>query len=243
MEYRVNFLIYLVVHLAWAALDLIFMLVITSIGHIGNWSTIEAMIVLCFLRIIDIIPWAWFLESFALLPGFINDGGMDTILTKPVDSQFLVSVKKFSFSMILSNLFGGTIVLLYIFSKYQMWPSVFQFFIFTVLTIFSIIMIYGLYFLSMTILLYTNRISNIHQLFIQFFDMSRAPKEIYVGVARIAFTTILPVALMVVVPAEALFKGPDPLMWIYFAILAILFLLLGRWSWTYGLRKYASASS
>lgn len=243
MEYRANFLIYLFIHFLWAGLDLVFTLVIVGVGRIGDWTVPQAIIAFCLLRIVDIVPWGWFLESFSLLPSFVNDGGMDTILTKPIDSQYLISIKKFSFSMIISNLVGGTIALIYIFYKYNIWPSAIQYLSFAFLLVISLFLIYGMYFLSMTVLLYTNRLNNIQQLFIQLFDMSRLPKEVYVGAARIILTSILPIALMIAVPAEALFKGPDPLMWIYFVVLAIVFLFLGRWSWSNGLRKYASASS
>mgnify|MGYP001608775518 FL=1 len=102
---------------------------------------------------------------------------------------------------------------------------------------------YGVFFIIMTSCVFADRLNNVVYLFTSTFDMARYPKDIYGFIPQRIFTSILPVALMVSVPADILFGFTSPLYMFQLLGLGILFFIVGRMVWLYGLRRYTSASS
>lgn len=243
MEYRVNFITWTVIDIGWTLMDFIFyMALISNIKMIGNWNQAQVIIGMGTFRLLVFPVWGWMFQSFNTLPKTISEGKLDMYLTKPLDVQFLVSFREFSFS-ILPSLVGGVGFIALGISQLGYIPDLMQFILFGLVVIISIFLIYGVYFSFMTLTLYTDRLDNIANIFTALYDASRFPKEIYGIILQRIFTSIIPIALIVVVPAEVLFMKPNWWIWLWMVILAIGFNLLGRFLWTMGLKRYSSASS
>src|SRR3989344_6765785 len=91
MEYRSNFITWMIIDFTWSAMDLLFMLVLINFTQVlGSWSKGQMLVVLGFFRIMVIPVWGWLFQSFSLIPKYISEGMLDMILTKPIDSQFMV---------------------------------------------------------------------------------------------------------------------------------------------------------
>ncbi len=242
-EYRTNFMIWCLVDIGWTIIDIIFFVtLIRNIGAIGNWNLGESLIVIGVFRLLVIPVWSWMFQSFSVIPKNIAEGRLDIILVKPTNSQFLVSVQKFSFSTI-PSIVGGTAFIIFGFKVLGHFPTPVNSLIFLHLLLLSIVLMYGVYFSTIASSLFFDRLGNIHHVFTSLFDASRFPKEIYGHFLRHLFTLIVPIALMTTVPSEALF-GKLELKWIiWFHIITLLFFLLGKTIWNQGLKKYSSASS
>ena len=70
--------------------------------------------------------------------------------------------------------------------------------------ILSTSLMYGMYFCSVAVSLYVGRLSNIYQIFPHIFDAGRYPIEIYPIILQRLFTTILPLGVILLVPAGLL---------------------------------------
>jgi ABC-2 type transport system permease protein len=243
MEYRTDFISWLLVDTGWSLMDLIFFSSIINYTQvIGDWNKGQSLIVLGVFRLLVIPVWGWMFNSFHLLPRLISEGKLDMIITKPADSQFLVSTRGFSFSII-PSLISGAIFIFMGFSLLHSAPGIFQIAVFLWLIFISVILMYSLYFLTMTAALFTDRLDNIYHIFTALYDSSKYPAQIYPVFWQHFFTAIFPLALMIVVPAESLFTSLNIFRLIQFHFLTIIFLILGRWIWFRGLRRYSSASS
>lgn len=243
MEYRTNFIVWTCVDIGWTTLDLIFFqALISNIKMIGNWNQAQSLIVIGTFRLLVFPVWGWLYASFNILPKSISEGKLDMLLVKPVDSQFMVSVRQFSFS-VLPSLIGGTAFLLLGIKQLGYIPTWQSFVYYFLLLIISICLMYGMYFLSMTFTLFTERLDNVANIFVSLYDASRFPKEIYGIVLQRIFTTIVPIALLLALPSEALFLAPNWLLWGWLLVLALLFNLTARKIWQSGLKRYSSASS
>ncbi len=243
MEYRANFITWMLVDIGWTIIDFIFFgALIGNIQFLGNWNLAQAMIVIGVFRIMVVPVWGWMFQSFSLLPRLISEGRLDMIITKPVDSQFLVSVQQFSTSII-PSLFGGSTFIVLGFIKLGKTPSPIDILIFLWLLVVATILMYGIYFATVALSLYFDRLDNVYHIFTSLYDASRFPKEIYGIALQRIFTFILPIALMITIPAEALFGKTNLLYILWFHGLAMIFFLLGRHIWTRGLLRYSSASS
>ena len=243
MEYRGDFISWIMVDTGWSFMDFVFFTsLINRTQVIGDWNKGQSLIVLGIFRLMVIPVWGWMFNSFHTLPRLLSEGKLDMIITKPADSQFLVSTRSFSFSII-PSLFSGIIFIWMGFSLLHFFPNLFQIIIFLWLIIVSIILMYALYFLTMTATLFTDRLDNIYHIFTALYDSSKYPAQIYPIIWQRLLTTIFPLALMIIVPAESLFLPVNYLRLVQFHLLALFFLIFGRWIWFRGLRRYSSASS
>lgn len=243
MEYRTNFLIWVVVDAWWGIADLVFYTTLFhNIQSLGRWGFPETLIVVGVFRLLMVPAWGWMTTSFEQLPKMIHTGQLDMLMTKPVDTQFMVSCNKFAFSLISSALFGPALIVYGLLQR-NIPVSFEQVLAFILSLCATTFLMYGVFFLIMTSCLFADRLNNVVYLFTSTFDMARYPKDIYAMIPRRIFTSLLPVALMVAVPADILFGFISP--WYIFQLLGLglIFFILGRTIWFYGLRKYTSASS
>ena len=243
MEYRANFIVWNVIDISWCFLDLIFFSAIVGyLKTIGDWDLGRALIVIGVFRLMVIFVWGWLFQSLSKLPKLISEGKLDLILSKPVDSQFLVSIQQFSFS-ILPSLLTGIGFIIYGIHLSLLSISILQILIFIYLIVISAILIYGIYFSSVAIAFFFDRLDNTYNIFNALYDASKYPSIIFPVFLQRLFTFVLPISLIVIVPAESLFKPIALHTVLLFHILAIVFLLISRFIWTTGLRRYSSASS
>jgi len=243
MEYRSNFITWMIIDFTWSAMDLLFMLVLINFTQVlGSWSKGQMLVVLGFFRIMVIPVWGWLFQSFSLIPKYISEGMLDMILTKPIDSQFMVSSRQFGFSII-PSLFTGIGFTLYGFKILGMFPSPIFIIQFFWLAVVSTALIYGMYFATVACTLYVERLNNIHHVFTSLYDASRYPGDIFSPMLKRILTTLIPISLVIVIPAQSLFSSVKPFDFIYLHIITAVFLILSRRIWTNGLRHYSSASS
>jgi ABC-2 type transport system permease protein len=243
MEYRSDFITWGLIDIGWTIMDLIFFsALLTNIKSIGSWTFPEMLIMLGVSRIMVVPVWAWMYQSFSQISALISKGNLDLLLTKPINSQFMVSVRHFSFS-IAPSLIGGLILITFGFRMLNYVPSILSIGLALILLIVSIIMIYGMYFSTISLILFVDRLNNIHHIFPHAFDSGRYPPEIFPGILQRILTTAIPIGLMIVVPAGALLLKTDLWQVVKLSILAIIFFNLSRWLWTKGLSRYSSASS
>jgi ABC-2 type transport system permease protein len=243
MEYRQNFIVWMLVDIGWSIMDVIFLQVlISNTGTIGHWTLGQALIVLGIQRLLYVPLWGWFFASFSQLPRTISQGKLDLFLAKPVDSQILVSIQTFSFST-LPSLVTGLIFLILGVKDVSLVISPLIVLTTIWLMLVSVVLIYGVYFLTVASCLFFERLDNIQHLFVNLFDSSRYPKEIYPVVIQRILTSAVPLALMAVVPASSLLAEFSWLGVIWFPVLTVLFIFASRSLWHLGLRRYSSASS
>jgi len=104
MEYRTNFFVWIFVDGLWAVQDVIFFnALIATTKTLGNWTQPQGLIVIGLFRLMVIPVWGWMFRNFSKIPKYISQGKLDMLLTKPMDSQFLVSFTTFALTTILSN--------------------------------------------------------------------------------------------------------------------------------------------
>lgn len=243
MQYRTHFIIWMLVDTLWAFMDLIFMVVlIHTTQRIGSWTQPQVITIIGVFRLLMIIIWGWLYQSFSQFVNSVREGKLDLLLTKPLNTQFAVSVQKFSFAVIPSFITGVGFLLygLHLLHTPLTFLSILFFLWFLCV---SAVLIYAVYFFFSVWVLFLERLNNIHHLFPSIFEGSRFPKEIFPHTLQHIVLIIIPIGLMLSIPASALF---GEIQWGFVALfhgVTLGFLFLGRFLFHYGLRKYSSASS
>jgi len=107
----------------------------------------------------------------------------------------------------------------------------------------ALLSLYALWFMAVTLVLWTGRINNISAVAPPFIEMARMPSDVYRGLARPILTYGLPIAAIATLPAKALLGVLEPEMAPYQIVLTAALLWASHRFWHYSLRKYSSASS
>jgi ABC-2 type transport system permease protein len=172
----------------------------------------------------------------------IQQGTFDYVLTKPVDSQLLTSVREFRLWR-LTDVVVGAVVMSWGVGRLEQrvgWEAVVAF---VLLLFLGGIMIYCFWLLLTTGAFWFVRMEMMQELFTGLYRAGQYPVGIYPGWLRVMLTFLVPIAFAVTVPSEALTArlsiGRVALAFGFAAFL----LLVTRLFWRYAVRHYSGASA
>jgi ABC-2 type transport system permease protein len=248
LAFRGNFLIKMSVEVLWFAILLAFYeTVFTKTSNVASWSKTEYLFFLgCYTALGGIIE-AFFLANCSEFADLVRTGDLDFYLLQPIDEQFLVTCRDIDWSSV-TNVLMGTAVMGFTYHQMGLGFSVGRFAIFLLLFTCGIAIAYSLLLLLTATSVWLKRNQSLYELWWLFTSLMRYPREIYVGTLAYPlgwfFTFIVPILLVVNLPAHTMVKFiVDPL-WITFTIAAAVVLLAAsRTFFRHALRRYRSASS
>lgn len=177
------------------------------------------------------------------MPKYISDGDLDFLLLKPIDAQFLVSLRYFSTNSLL-NILPPLFLLWVGFQNLDLHLDWIQAGMFILSFISSLIILYSLWFLTVISLFWINKVFEIHELFLSLFQFVKYPASVYQGFVRHFLSFVFPILLTVTVPAQVVLDNLarlDLLFWL--PVIAVLTFTASRLVWKAGLKRYSSAST
>jgi ABC-2 type transport system permease protein len=253
MTFRTNFIIQSVTSVGWMLMNLGFYLLIfnhaNSIGAQTGWGRWQFFVFLSTTLFINSIVQAFFMPNSEEFSELIRTGNLDFALLKPIDTQFLVSLHKIDWAA-LAN-FGFGMVLMGV----SLWhldyrPSLVEVMLYPVFILSGVAILYSLMISLAATSIWLGRNQNLYNFWFYITNFSRYPMEIYTGAygtpLRMIFTFVVPILVVVNVPARLMAKPLAPGQWwlTAFALAATVgSLLASRWIFTRALLSYRSASS
>jgi ABC-2 type transport system permease protein len=243
MEYRLNFLANIALSLfwlTWASLSV--RIYFFHADQIAGWNYMELLIVMGLFFAMNGYRQMILEPNLSRLSEYIRLGTLDYILTKPVNSLFLVSLRRIGVYNWIDPLLGLGLV------GFALWkldhiPTPIQLLLFVVLMAAGMVLMYSFNLALQTTTFWLINIEQADTLVQGLLETGRFPVEFYRGWIRTALTYFIPVAFMTTFPAQALLGR---LGWSFGAAavgFAILTLLLAILFWNFGLRFYSGASS
>lgn len=245
LAYRLNFwisLLYSVLGFGTGVLGLV--VLFSQVEAIQGWtlsSTLALLgtyLVLGALRNLFIGP---SLEALAGMDGEIWTGTFDFTLLRPIDVQFLSSVRSWR-PLALVDLVLGSGVVVAAMVRLGQTLTVAGVASFVVALIAAVTILYAIL-LAFSGLVFWSPGFLFTWLFNAFFQMARYPVGLYPGWLRLVLTWVVPVGVMTTVPAQALSGALSPGMLLGSVALAAGFFAGATALFRTGLRRYASASS
>jgi ABC-2 type transport system permease protein len=172
----------------------------------------------------------------------VREGTLDFTLTKPEDSQVLVSIQRVEIWKLTDFLLGlGVIAVALVRLGVRLGP--WQVVGFTAALAAGGIMVYSFWVILASLSFWFVRVENILVIFQSVYEAGRWPVTLYPRWLRIGLTFLVPVAFATTVPAQAL---AGRLSWQTlveaFALAALLF-IVSRLMWRAGTRRYSGASA
>lgn len=210
MTFRWNFILDCVSSLSWVFMQLGFYLLIfehtREIGSGTGWHKWEFFVFLSTTLFINSIVQAFFMPNASEFSELIRSGNLDFALLKPIDTQFLVSLQKIEWSSLANFLFAIVLVAISLGHLYR--PTPLQVALYVLYVGCGVTMMYSLMIALGSISVWLGRNESLYDFWFYITNFARYPMEIYSGpIGRIlwyAFTCIVPILLVVNVPARLL---------------------------------------
>jgi len=175
----------------------------------------------------------------------IMDGTLDFVLLKPVNAQYLVSIREFVVWRIVDVLLGAIIAAYGCIQLNGYMPlGAVALFVFMLLA--GFIIVYCLWLMLATLCFWFVRIQNIEMVFWNVFEAARFPIVVYPNWVQWTFTFLIPLAFIITFPAAAFTGGMNMIRPFHIAmawIMAVAMFILSGWFWRIGLRRYSGASA
>lgn len=243
LEYRLNFganIALSLFWLAWAALSV--RVYFFHAKSIAGWSYHELLIVMGLFFFMNGYRQMVVTPNLSRISEYVRLGTLDYILTKPVDSQFLVSLRHVGVYNWGDPILGLGLV------AYALWrlgymPSLGQILLFVVLSVAAMVLLYSFNLILQTTTIWLVNVERADAIVMGLLETGRFPINFYRGWIKAALTVIIPVAFMTTFPAQALLGRLEWWLAVVAVGLAAILFLLASAFWRFALRYYTGASA
>jgi ABC-2 type transport system permease protein len=243
LQYRANLAIQLVQSLIQLATGLVVLaLVFGQVTALNGWTQPELLAVMGVYTVVGGLIGAFIQPNMGRLIGDIQQGTLDYVLTKPEDSQVLVSVREVQIWRLVDVVLG--VIVLAVAARQlpgSLGPVGFLTFLFALAL--GTVMVYCFWLMLTTAAFWIVRMEQIVELFLGVYQAGRWPVSIYPDWLRLGLTFLVPIAFAVTVPAEVFTARASPQTLALAFGLALALLVVTRWLWRTGLRRYSGASA
>ena len=258
MMFPANFIIETISSFGWVLMNVgFYLLIFEYTDQIGAgaadgsaWDKHQFFVFIATSMFINSIVQMFFMENADEFSELIRTGNLDFALLKPIDTQFLVSLHKVDWSS-LANFSVAAVLMIYALPRVEgLELTIWQVVLYPIYVAAGVGILYALTIVLASCSVWLGRNTSIYDFWFYITNFSRYPMEIYNGPIgdwiRVIFTFVLPILIVVNVPARMLAKPLRPEYWhlALFAVAAtIVSLWVSRWIFQRALLSYRSASS
>jgi viologen exporter family transport system permease protein len=243
LQYRVNFVVQLFQSAIALGVGLVVIaLVYSHTNELNGWSQPELLCVLGIQILMGGAIKTYIQPNMMRLIDDVREGKLDYTLTKPEDSQMLVSVREVRIWQVV-DLVSGTVVLAFGLSRIATDVNILDALAFGAALLLGGVMIYCFWLVIATVAFWVVNMWHAVELFDGIYLTGRFPVGIYPGWLRFSVTFLVPIAFAVTVPAEAVTSRLDWQTLLLAAVFAVVLFAFTRWFWRFGLRNYTGASA
>jgi viologen exporter family transport system permease protein len=242
-QYRVNFVVQLFQSMIGLVVGLLVLsLVYSHTNELNGWSQPELLCVLGIQILMGGVIRTYIQPNMMRLIDDVREGKLDYALTKPEDSQVLISVREVRIWQVV-DIVSGAAVLGFGLSEITAGVGVVDALAFGVALLFGAVMIYCFWLVIATVAFWVVNMWHAVELFDGIFRTGQWPVGIYPGWLRYSVTFLVPIAFAVTVPAQAVTSQLDWETLVIAAVFAVALFAFARWFWRFGLKHYTGASA
>lgn len=225
--------------LAWAALGVSVYFRFT--GDVAGWSYGEVLVVVGLFFGINGIRQAFLESNLERLTEGVRRGTLDHLLTRPVDSQVLVSLRHVDMHNLVDPLLGLVLVVVGL-TITGRGVTVGALLSFTLLILAAVVLLYALVLGLMCLAVVLLGGDELSSLSFSAVELSRFPVDAYRQPLQ-TLLVVVPIALLTTVPARALLGRLDPWWLLGSPAVAVGCLVAASVCWRRVLRRYTGASA
>jgi ABC-2 type transport system permease protein len=246
LAFRGNFIVKVTVEILWLCILIFFYrTVFARTTVVANWTQAEYLFFIgCYFAVEGFIE-TFFLENCNEFADMVRTGDLDFCLLMPIDEQFLVTCRKIDWSTA-PNLLMGAGVMTYALVRMGQPLELARVIAFLAMFACGVAIAYSFMVCLTASSIWFVRNQSLFEMWWLFTSLARYPREIYGGAwASFGwfFTYLVPILLVVNVPANAMVKVFDPWVMAFTVAATAVLLLASRRFFQSALRRYRSASS
>ena len=247
MAFRGNFVIKVIVEALWLCFLLVFYRVIfANTSRVADWTESQYLFFLgCYFTLEGLME-TLFLSNCNEFAELVRTGDLDFYLLKPIDEQFLITCRYIEWSTI-PNVFMGTSLMAVGLYRTGWAFDPIQMALFIALFVCGVGITYSFLLFLTSVSVWMMRNQSLYEMWWLVTSLMRYPKDIFAGTwfAPVSwfFTFIVPVLIIVNVPACGMVKVLEPQLVLFMLAATVVLLLGSRIFFRFALQKYRSASS
>ncbi len=248
LAFRTNFLVKIIVEVLWLGILLIFYrTVFQQTSVVADWNEGEYLFFVgCYFALGGVLE-TLFLENCNDFADLVRSGDLDFCLIKPIDEQFLISCRHIDWSTSANAVMGvGVMIFGLIETSWEF--DLLQVILFLVMFACGTVLAYGFLLLLTSASVWFMRNQSLYEMWWLLSTLMRYPREIFLrswwaAPAGVFFSFIVPIMLVINVPARTMVKGLEPVFVGYMLVAALVVLWVSRRFFLFALKRYRSASS
>lgn len=241
MEYRGSFIFSIIANF----FDFIFgflqyLVFFTAAKSIAGWTSDQMLVLYGVFMLVFALQFIFLYPNLAAMGDMVNTGNLDLLLTKPINSQLILSFRRISLEE-LGSITTAVVLLCWLTFNGTIQVGAIDLLMFFVSLLSSLLLIYCLFLVLMCLAVILEKLDNMAQLMWSMFALCRYPVDIYPSRLRFFFFSFLPVAYIASVPASALLGRATGTSVIAGIIIALTATFVCTMLWRRTIRAYTSA--
>ena len=254
MMFQGNFLIQIITRAFWFFAQIaLFGIIFRTGSEIEGWTPDQYFAFMATGMLINGIVETFFMPNCANLSEQIRTGRLDFALVKPIDSQFLVSLERVNLAMLSQLILASALLVRSLWNLGE--PiSAMQLALFFLYVSTGVLFFYSMMIVTACSSIFLGRNQGLYDFWFYITVFARYPRSIYDGrdsdrfeggeILQFGFSYVMPILLVVTVPARIIVGTLEEKHWAIVALLAALAgLLVARLVFRWSLNHYRSASS
>ncbi|ACL23594.1 ABC transporter permease [Chloroflexus aggregans] len=243
LQYRVNFFFQVLESAISLVTGLIGLgLVFRHTTVLAGWTPPELLVVMGIYVLMSGVVQAVIQPNMLRLAQDVLEGKLDYVLTKPVDTQLLLSIREWQ-AWRFTNVLVGLLVIGWALIWMQADLQIGTVILFVMTLVCGLIVLYAFWLILATTSFWVIQIESLINLFEGVFAAGRWPVSIYPSWLRALLTFVVPVAFAVTVPAETLTDRLTPQTLALAIGMSVGLLLIARRFLRWGLSRYSGAGA
>src|ERR1700731_2131521 len=179
MNFKLNFLLWMIVEALWFVGQLVFIEVIFSqVDSIGDWTKWQMVLLVGTHQIVSQVFQAFFYTNLVNLPELVRTGKFDFVLLQPVDGQFVTSLRQFGLDSIINALVGIAFFWFFLYSLHVM-PGAGQIVLYLVTVLLGVTIHYAIMFALSTMSFWIVRTQGLIWGYYSIMNLARYPDAVF----------------------------------------------------------------
>lgn len=243
LEYRVNYLIRASIEISYLFVNLAFYNVLyLKVDTIAGWNYHQMILLVLSNALLDSCMTFFFNDGLSEIPTLINNGNMDLVFLKPINSRVYLSFRKFETSQLINMLLMVSIFIYYVHSM-GLTYTFGQIVISVLLVANGVFILYNIFFLNMILSFWTVKFDNGVSMFYQLYNFGNKPMEMFPKHIRKIFIYLIPMITAFNFSVKYISHSLSTnFVIVAFACSGVLFLIT-QYVFKCALKKYTSASA
>lgn len=242
LEYRMHFFFGTLNTVIWGLINIVQIHLLTYDSKtIYGWSRDELILLtIIFNALIGLFQF-FFSRNFIRFSELIHYGQFDSLLTKPLDSQFLITMWYVRYPNILRTVIFG-IYGLYVLHTMQLSISISSVLFFLFFLVSGLTLMYSIWMIICTLIMWFTKLTNLVDLLFFMNTIARYPREMFSEFSTYVSLTVLPFTFLTVPATRSLINKVTLFDSLGIILSCSILFIISRFFWKYALRHYTSAN-